>query len=140
MLKRTTITHVNNILEKNINWKILDIGCGYKAHKKASVIADIQDFSDFYKERKFILIREKNLPFIDKEFDFVIALIEPFITVSVAKFFEKIFTESLVIQLAWEDKIEYKIDNKIRQENVKITSFFKIIRKYLSKKMRTIFK
>ena len=204
MLKRTTITHVNNILEKNINWKILDIGCGYRAHKRASVIADIQDFSGFYKERKFIQIRGKNLPFKDKEFDFVIAshviehvqdfeffikelervsskgyielpsrlgdnlvfenkndhiwwfyfddvvnkligskrnqLVEPFITVSMAKFFEKIFTESLVIQLAWEDKIEYTIDNKIRQENVKITSFFKIIRKYLSKKMRTIFK
>ena len=28
MLKRTSLTHVNNILEKNLNWKILDIGCG----------------------------------------------------------------------------------------------------------------
>ena len=52
MLKRTSITHVNNILNKNLNWKILDIGCGYRAHKNASVIADIQDFSNFYKERE----------------------------------------------------------------------------------------
>ena len=73
MLKRTSLTHVNNILEKSLNWKILDIGCGYSAHINASVIADIQDFSDFYKEKKFIQIKGKNLPFKDKEFDFVIA-------------------------------------------------------------------
>ena len=204
MLKRTSITHVNNILEKNLNWKILDIGCGYKAHKNASVIADIQDFSDFYKEKKFVQIQGKNLPFKDKEFDFVIAshviehvkdfeffikelerisskgyielptrlgdnlvfenkndhiwwfyyddttnqlivskknqLIDPFITVSMAKLFEKIFRESLVVELAWEEKIEYKIDNSIRQEDFKKVSFFKIFKKYLSKKIRTIFK
>ena len=37
-------------------------------------------------------------------------LIDPFITVSTAKLFEEIFRESLVIELAWEDKIDYKID------------------------------
>ena len=201
MLKRTSLQHVNNILEKNLNWKILDIGCGYKPHKNASVIADIQDFSDFYKEKKFIQIQGKNLPFKDKEFDFVIAshviehvddfeffikelerisskgyielpsrmgdnlvfenkndhiwwfyfddtanklivskknqLIDPFITVATAKLFEEIFRESLVIELAWEKKIDYKIDNQIRQENFKKISFFKLIRKYLSKKIRT---
>ena len=73
MLKRTSINHVNNILNKNPDWKILDIGCGYSAHKNATVIADIQDFADFYKEKKFIEIKEKNLPFKDKEFDFVIS-------------------------------------------------------------------
>ena len=203
MLKRTSLTHVNNILEKSLNWKILDIGCGYSAHNNASVIADIQDFSDFYKEKKFIQIKGKNLPFKDKEFDFVIAshviehvedfeffikelerisskgyielpsrlgdnlvfenkndhvwwfcyddntnqliaskknqLIDPFITVSMAKSLEKIFRESLVIELAWEEKIEYKIDNSIRQEDFKKISFFKIFKKYLSKKIRTIF-
>jgi len=56
LLKRTSIAHVNSILEKNLNWKILDIGCGYRANKNASVIADIQDFSDFYKEKKFVKI------------------------------------------------------------------------------------
>jgi len=204
LLERTSITHVDKVLEKNPNWKILDIGCGYRAHKNASVIADIQNFSDFYKEKKFVLIQGKNLPFKDKEFDFVIAshviehvddfeffikelerisskgyielpsrmgdnlvfenerdhiwwfyfddvtnkliiskknqLIEPFITVSTAKLFEEVFRESLVIELAWEEKIDYKIDNQIRQENFKKISFFKLLRKYLSKKVRTIFK
>ena len=204
MLKRTSITHVNSILEKNLNWKILDIGCGYRANKNASIIADIQDFSDFYKEKKFVKIEGKNLPFKDKEFDFVIAshviehidnfeffikelerisskgyielpsrlgdnlvfenkndhiwwfcfddvtnqliaskknqLIDPFITVSTAKLLEEIFRESLVVELAWEEKIDYKIDNQIRQENFKKISFFKLFRKYLSKKIRTIFK
>jgi len=204
LLNRTSITHVNKILEKNPNWKILDIGCGYTAHKNATVIADIKNFSDFYKEKKFVQIQGKNLPFKDKEFDFVIAshviehvddfeffikelervsskgyielpsrfgdnlvfenkkdhiwwfcyddiknnlvaskknqLIEPFITVSTAKLFEEIFRESLVIELAWEEKINYTIDIQIRNENFKEISFIKIFRKYFSKKIRTIFK
>ena len=204
MLKRTSISLVNNILSKNINWNILDIGCGYKAHKNATVIADIKDFSNFYKSKKFVQIKEKKLPFEDKEFDFVIAshviehvddfeffikelerisskgyielpsrlgdnlvfenrddhiwwfcyddtinkliaskknqLIDPFITVSMAKLFEETFRESLVIELAWEEKIEYTVDNKIKIEDFKKISFFTIVRKYLSKKIRTILK
>ena len=204
MLKRTTVNFVNDTFSKNTNWKILDIGCGYRAHKSASVIADIQDLSNFYENKNFIQITEKKLPFKDKEFDFVIAshviehvddfeffikelerisskgyielpsrlgdnlvfenkndhiwwfyfddtanklivskknqLIDPFITVATAKLFEEIFRESLVIELAWEEKIDYKIDNQIRQENFKKISFFKLFRKYLSKKVRTTFK
>ena len=204
MLKRTSISQINKILNENNNWNILDIGCGYRAHKNANVIADVQDFSNYYKKKKFIQIKDKHLPFNDKEFDFVIAshviehvedfeffikelerissrgyielpsrladnlvfenkndhiwwfyyddiknnlvaskknqLIEPFVTVSTAKLLEKIFRESLVIELAWEDKIDYKIDNSIRQENVERISFFKLFRKYLSKKIRTFYK
>ena len=204
MLKRTTINFVNNTLSKNTDWKILDIGCGYRANKHASVLADVQDLSDFYKQKRFIKINEKRLPFEDKEFDFVIAshvvehvedfefflkeleristkgyielptrlgdnlvfenktdhiwwftyddnnnlitvskrnqLIDPFITVSIAKIFEKIFRESLVIELAWEESIEYKIDDQIRQENFEKISFMKLIKKYFSKKMRSLFK
>ena len=204
MLKRTSIKHINNILGKNPNWKILDIGCGYRAHKNASVLADVQDFSNFYKEKKFVQIKEKNLPFKDKEFDFVVAshviehvedfeffikeleritskgyielptrlgdnlvfenkndhiwwfyyddinnkligskrnqLVDPFITVSMAKLFEEIYRESLITELAWEDKIDYVIDNKIRQENFKKISFFNIVKKYFSKKIRTFFR
>ena len=201
MLKRTSINHTNNILDKNPDWKILDIGCGYSAHKNATVIADIQDFADFYKERKFIKIKEKNLPFKDKEFDFVISshviehvedfeffikeieriatkgyielpsrlgdnlvfenendhiwwftfndvsnkiiaskknqLIEPFITVSSAKLLEEMFRESLVLELAWEEKIDYKIEDQNRFNKFNKISFFKLVRKYISKKIRS---
>ena len=201
MLSRTSINFVNNILKKNTNWKIIDIGCGYSANKNASVIADIQDLSDFYEDKNFIKISGKNLPFKDKEFDFVIAshviehvedfeffvkelerissrgylelptrladnlvfenrndhiwwftyddlnnqiiaskrnqLVDPFITVSMSKLFEKIFRESFVLELAWEEKIDYKIDNQIRHDDIKKISFFKLIIKYLSKKIRT---
>ena len=204
MLKRTSINFVNNVLNKNTNWKILDIGCGYSANKNATVIADIQDLSDFYKGRNFIIISGKRLPFKDKEFDFVIAshviehvedfeffikelervsskgyielpsrlgdnlvfenktdhvwwflyddvnnklvaskrnqIIEPFITVSTGKLFEKIFRESLVIELMWEEKIDYQIDNSIRQEDVEKIPFLKLFKKYLSKKFRSFYK
>ena len=201
MLRRTSINFVNKILKENTNWKVVDIGCGYSANKNASVIADIQDLSNFYKGKNFIKISEKKLPFKDKEFDFVIAshviehvedfeffvkeleristkgyielptrladnlvfenkndhiwwfsyndvtnqviaskrnqLIDPFITVSMGKLFEKIFRESFVLELAWEEKIDYKIDNQIRHDDIKKIYFFKLIRKYLSKKIRT---
>ena len=204
MLKRTSISHVNDTLEKNLKWKILDIGCGYRAHKNATVIADIQDFSDFYKDKKFVQIKDKKLPFKDKEFDFVIAshviehvedfeffikelervssqgyielptrlgdnlvfenktdhiwwftyndinnvliaskrnqILEPFITVSIAKLFEKIFRESFVLEIAWKKKIDYQIDDSIMENESEKISFFKLIRKYLSKKLRNFYK
>ena len=73
MIRRTSINHINNILKNNPNWKILDIGCGYTANKYATEIADAKDLSFFYKNKKFIKINQKILPFKDKEFDFVIA-------------------------------------------------------------------
>ena len=73
MLKRISIKHINKTISENPNWRILDIGCGYRAHPNATVIADVQDLSNYYKEKKFIKINEKKLPFKDKEFDFIIA-------------------------------------------------------------------
>jgi SAM-dependent methyltransferase len=204
LLNRTSINHINSILKKNPSWKILDIGCGYRAHQKASVIADVQDFSQHYKGREFVKINDSNLPFKDKEFDFVIAshviehvddfeffikelerislkgyielpsrlgdnlvfenkndhiwwflfddinkkllvskknqIIEPFFTVSTAKKFEEIFRESLVIELLWENKIDYILDNNIRNDNIKKISFLNLVKKYLSKKLRMIIK
>ena len=67
-------------------------------------------------------------------------LVEPFLTVSMAKYFEKIFRESLVIELLWENKIEYIIDNNIEQSGLKEISFLQLIKKYFSKKIRRIFK
>lgn len=74
MIERTSLEEINLILKKNSDWKILDIGCGYTANVNAKHVADVQDFSSFYKEKKkFTLIENKKLPFNDKEFDFVIA-------------------------------------------------------------------
>jgi len=204
LLKRTSIKHLNSLLKKNPEWMVLDIGCGYRAHASASVIADVKDFSNYYKERKFIKINEKKLPFKDKEFDFVIAshviehvedfeyfikelerissrgyielpsrlgdnlvfenktdhiwwfyyddvlnkliaskknqLIEPFITVSTAKIFEEIFRESLVIELGWEKKIDYIIDNSLQHKKIRKITFFNLLKKYLSKKIRSFYR
>ena len=204
MIKRTSINLINKTLNKNLNWKVLDIGCGYRPHKNATIIADKQDFSEFYKNKNFVKINEKKLPFKDKEFDYVIAshviehvedfefflkelervskkgyielptrlgdnlvfenttdhiwwftfddinnlliaskrnqLIEPFITVSIAKIFEQIFRESLVLELEWNEMINYKIDSKIKQDQFQQISFLKLIRKYFSKKVRSLFK
>ncbi len=204
MLKRTTIKNINKIIKENPKWKILDIGCGYRAHPYASVIADVQDLSNHYEGKKFIKINEKKLPFKDKEFDFVIAshviehvedfeffinelerisskgyielpsrlgdnlvfenktdhiwwfvyddinnkllaskrnqLVEPFLTVSTAKLFEKIFRESLVIELTWDKKIDYQIDNSIQENIIEEISFLKLFKKYLSKKFRSFYR
>ena len=201
MLKRTSLDSINNTLSKNPNWKILDIGCGYRANKFATVISDIQDLSDYYKNRKFIRVTDKKLPFKSNEFDFVIAshviehvedfeffikelerisnkgyielpsrlgdnlvfenkndhiwwfvfddhknkiisskkkqLIDPFVTVSMAKLLEKMFRESLVMELYWENSIDYELDKDSDNDNFKKISFLKIIRKFFSKKIRT---
>ena len=204
MLKRTTINHINIILEKNKNWKILDIGCGYRAHKNATVIADQKDLSAFYPNRAFVKINDKKLPFKDDEFDFVVAshviehvddlnfflneierisskgyielpsklsdnlvfenksdhiwwfefndtynkliaskrkqIVEPFLTVSMGKLFEEIFRDSLILELYWEEKIDYKIENNLKYNNYKKITFLKLIKKYFSKKIRTFIK
>ena len=204
MLKRTSIKNINKVIKENPKWKILDIGCGYRAHPYASVIADVQDLSNHYEGKKFIKINEKKLPFKDKEFDFVIAshviehvedfeffinelerisskgyielpsrlgdnlvfenktdhiwwfvyddinnkllaskknqLVEPFLTVSTAKLFEKIFRESLVIELAWDKKIDCQIDNSIQENSNEEISFLKLFKKYLSKKFRSFYR
>ena len=73
MIKRTSITHIEKTLSENPDWKILDIGCGYGANKHATTVSDILDLSNHYKDKSFVKINEKKLPFKDKEFDFVIA-------------------------------------------------------------------
>ena len=204
MLKRSSLNFVNNKLKNNIGWKVLDIGCGFRPNPYATTIADIQDFSEFYKEKNFIKLTDKRLPFKNKEFDYVIAshviehvddfeyfikeierissqgyielptrlgdnlvfenkydhiwwfiydddnnkliaskknqLVEPFITVSTAKYLEEIFRESLVMEIEWKEKIDYVIDNNIRNENYKKMNFLKIIKKYISKKIRNLYK
>jgi len=203
LLKRTSIKTINQKLKDNPNWNVLDIGCGFTANKYANIVADAQDLSSFYKDKNFIKIKEKKLPFNDKEFDFVITshviehvedfqffikeieriskqgyvelpsrlgdnlvvenlkdhiwwfkfddelkqliaskkkqFLEPFINVSTAKKLESLFRESLIIELFWENKIDYKIDNELEIKVQSTISFVYLIKKYFSKKIRSFF-
>jgi len=203
LIKRTSKTFVEKTLSLNPSWKILDIGCGYNANKYANVICDVQDLSSFYKDKKFIKLKEKKLPFKDSEFDFVIAshviehvddvkffiseierisakgyievptklednlvfenkkdhlwhldfddvnfkllitnkiqYFEPILTVSSIKKLNEIFRKSLVLELIWENKIDYEFSN-IEAKNIKQTSISNLFKKYFSKKVRSFFK
>ena len=202
MIKRTSREYVLKILEKNHNsWNILDIGCNRDAVEHAQTAADIQDLKSFYKDKKFVLIKGKDLPFKDNEFDFVFAshviehvedvsyfinelqriskkgyielpsmledniilsennvkdhkwffqfddvnnlllaepkkqLIEPFITFGVLfGSLRKNFRSSLVIELYWENEINYKFSNFTVP--AKKPFFISIIKKYFSFHMR----
>ena len=204
MLKRTSLKFVNSLLKKNKNWSILDIGCGYTANENATVIADVQNLSEFYKERKFIKINSEKLPFKDNEFDYVIAshviehvkdfksfikeleriskrgyvelptrfgdnlifenvhdhiwwftfddinnkllaskknqIIDPFMSVATGKQLQENFRESFVLELEWENKIDHELSEDIRNLEASKISFFKLVKKYISKKIRIVLK
>ena len=201
MIKRSSKQHIDYQLEKNPDWKILDIGCGYTAHKNANVICDVQDLSEFYKNRKFVKLEDKKLPFADKEFDFVITshviehvedvnffikelqrislkgyielptilednlvfenkndhlwqmefddinhqllikkrvqYLEPLLTVSSAKKLSKYFRQSLLLELYWENSIEFnlQVNNDTVLEKI---SRLTLVRKFLSKLIRNL--
>ena len=201
MIKRSSKQFVDNQISQNPNWNILDIGCGFTAHEKASVICDIQDLSNFYKNKKFVKLENKTLPFKNKEFDFVIAshviehvkdveyflselqrvsskgyievptilednlvfenrndhlwhmefddnnnnlliskrvqYLEPVVTVSIAKKLSKYFRQSLILELFWENSIEYKIKKNLNLKFEKI-SRLTLLRKFISKILRNI--
>ena len=203
MIKRSSKKYIDSQLNLNPDWKILDIGCGYTAHEKATVICDIQDLSSFYKNKKFIKLNNKNLPFKDKEFDFVIAshviehvedveyfiselqrisskgyielptilednlvfenkndhlwhmefddvnnhlliskrvqYLEPVLTVSIAKKLSKYFRQSLILELFWENSIEYQI-KKNSDINFDKISRLKLFKKFISKILRKTIK
>ena len=83
MLKRTSIKNINKIFKENPKWKILDIGCGYRAHPYASVIADVQDLSNHYEGKKFIIsilkaaAKQTSNTLDDQAVDFVKARLSP---------------------------------------------------------------
>ena len=201
MIKRSSKQFIDSLLSKNKGWKILDIGCGYSAHKDATDICDVQDLSSFYKDKNFVRLDGNVLPFKDNEFDFVIAshviehvkdvktfinelsrmsskgyielptilednlvfenkkdhiwhmefddidnklnisekiqYLEPVITVSTSKKFSKIFRQSLVLELYWEDNIEFNLIQKNKNDFQKI-SRLTLFRKFLSKHLRNI--
>ena len=201
MIRRSSKKLIDKILENNKSWNVLDIGCGYTAHKNASVVCDIQDLSNVYKEKNFVKLTSNILPFKDKEFDFVIAshviehvedveifikelqrvsskgyielptklednlvfenkkdhlwhmefdddknqlivsekiqFLEPILTVSSSKKFLEYFRQSLVIELIWENSIEFTIKKK-DLNNYEKFSRLSLFRKFLSKLLRNI--
>ena len=200
LIKRSSKNYIQTILSKNTNWKVLDIGCGYTANKFATTICDVQDFANFYKDKNFVRLDGKKLPFEDNHFDFVIAshvlehvkdykffinelervsskgyielptklednlvfenkkdhlwqmdfdddnsrlliskklqFIEPILTVSMLNKFRKNFKSSLILELYWENKIDYDFVNDTEFEKLSLIGLF---RKFFSKKIRSIF-
>lgn len=63
-------------------------------------------------------------------------IIEPFITVSTSKKLDLIFRESLVLELFWENKIDFKIDGDLEMNSTLKINFKSLIKKYFSKKLR----
>ena len=73
MIKRTSKNYIQTVLSGKKNWQVLDIGCGYTANEFATTICDVQDLSKFYVDKNFVRLTNKQLPFKDDQFDFVIA-------------------------------------------------------------------
>ena len=64
---------------------------------------------------------------------------EPILTVSSIKKLNEIFKKSLILELFWENIIDYKLIEKKDEETIKI-SIFNLLKKYFSKRLRKFFK
>ena len=199
MISRSSKTYIENLLSQKKDWKILDIGCGYSANNYATTICDVQDLSNFYKNKNFVILKNNDLPFDDNQFDFVISshvmehvkdlkyfikeiervskrgyielptklednlvfenkkehlwqmdfddvnhklliskkiqFLEPVLTVSTIQKMRKYFKSSLVLELLWENKIEYEFieENQDRNDDLNLLT---LLRKFISKKLR----
>ena len=199
MISRSSKTYIENLLSQKNDWKILDIGCGYSANNYATTICDVQDLSNFYKNKNFVILKNNDLPFNDNQFDFVISshvmehvkdlkyfikeiervskrgyielptklednlvfenkkehlwqmdfddvnhklliskkiqFLEPILTVSTIQKMRKYFKSSLVLELLWENKIEYEFieENQDRNDDLNLLT---LLRKFISKKLR----
>ena len=127
------------------------------------VIEHVNDVSYFLKELERISSKgyievptklEDNLVFENKKahlwhiiFDDVInkmiisekiQYFEPILSVGTTKHFNKYFRESMVIELYWENKIDFILDNKNPDILEKI-SLLKLFKKYFSKRIRMFF-
>ena len=64
---------------------------------------------------------------------------EPILTVSSIKRLNEIFRKSFILELHWENKIDYEI-KKIPNDNFKKISIASLLKKYFSKRLRMLFK
>ena len=64
---------------------------------------------------------------------------EPVLTVSTIKKLNEVFRTSLVLELIWEDSIEYII-NQSTEDTFKKISVLNLLKKYFSKRLRMLFK
>jgi len=64
---------------------------------------------------------------------------EPVLTVASIKRLNEIFRKSLVLELLWKNKIDYKI-NKSTEKNFGKISILNLLKKYFSKRLRMFFK
>ena len=199
MISRTSKTYIENLLSTKRDWKILDIGCGYSANNYATTICDVQDLSNFYKDRNFVILENNDLPFDDNHFDFVISshvmehvkdlehfikeiervskkgyielptklednlvfenkkehlwqmdfddvnhklliskkiqFLEPVLTVSTIQKMREYFRSSLILELFWENKIEYEFI-EVNQDRKDALNLITLLRKFISKKLR----
>ena len=67
-----------------------------------------------------------------------IQILEPILTVSSIQKLRKDFRKSLVLELMWENKIDYQIQPEDKKQINKI-SIFQLLRKYISKRIRMLF-
>ena len=83
-----------------------------------------------------------HMDFDDVEFKILISkkvqYFEPILTVSSIKKLNEIFKKSLVLELFWEDRIDYKFNDK-KEEIIKKISIFNLLKKYFSKRFRMLF-
>ena len=74
MIKRTTKKYMEDLLEINYDWNVLDLACGRSAGwTAANTLSDHKDYSDSYPDKRFICCDASNTPFKHQEFDFVVA-------------------------------------------------------------------
>ena len=83
------------------------------------------------------------MDFDDVNFNIIISkkvqYIEPVLTVSSMKKFDELFRKSFVLELLWQDKINYILDKKSNLNFTK-SSLLSLLRKYISKKIRMLIK
>ena len=81
-----------------------------------------------------------HMDFDDVNFELIISkklqVFNPILTVSTVQKLREYFRKSLVIELYWENKIDYKI---IEKNIVNQMSLINLVRKFFSKKIRSIF-